>query len=326
MYRDARSRVKYYVYLALVLIFSMLQGCASEGNEPLRVGTTLWPGYEPLHLAATLGYFDADTIQLIDSTSPNGSIQGLRNGDLDAVALTLDEVLLLIDQKIDLKVLLVLDFSNGGDAIIARSDINSLTELKGKRVGLESTALGSYMLSRALERHDMVLADVEKSYLKVSGHRQALEQGRVDAVVTFDPVRGQLLASGHRELFSSSEIPHEIVDVLAVRQSFVQQHPQRVRELINGWYQALDYFSAQPQAAAEIIGKRLKQTPTEVLESFTTIQMLAHEDTRKLMQGSPGNEAQLVEVAQRLAASMHRQGMLHAIPDIAALIQPAYLQ
>ena len=326
MHSDARIRVNYSLYLALVLVFSTLQGCGSEGNAPLRVGTSLWPGYEPLHLAATLGYFEAENIQLVDSTSPHGSIQGLRNGDLDAVALTMDEVLLLLDQKVPLKVVLVFDFSNGGDAIIARSDINSLAELKGKRVGLESTALGSYMLSRALEQQGMVLSDVEKSYLKVSGHRQALELGRVDAVVTFDPVRSQLLSTGNRELFSSRDIPHEIVDVLAVQQSFLQQHPQRVRELINGWYQALDYFSAQPQAAAEIIGKRLQQTPAEVLAGFSGIQMPGLKDTQALMQGEAGKTAPLIEAGQRLATSMHRQGMLHEIPDIASLIQPAYLQ
>lgn len=326
MQSDARSCVKYTLYLTLAFLFVTLQGCGSNGDEPLRVGTTLWPGYEPLHLAATLGYFEADNIQLVDSTSPHGSIQGLRNGDLDAVALTLDEVLLLIDQKVDLTVVLVFDFSNGGDAIIARTDIDGVAGLKGRRVGLESTALGTYMLSRALERHGMSMSDVEKRYLKVSGHRQAMEQGRVDAVVTFDPVRSQLLASGHRELFSSREIPHEIVDVLAVEESYLQQHPQRIRELIDGWYQALDYISAQPQAAAEIIGKRLQQTPSEVLEGFTTIQMPDRENTLALMHGNNGDQPPLVEAAQRLAGSMHTQGILHQIPDIDALINPAYLR
>ena len=326
MHSDARSRVKAFLYITLILAFLTFQGCGREGVSPLRVGTTLWPGYEPLHLASTMGYFDAEHIQLVDSTSPHGSIQGLRNGDLDAVALTLDEVLLLIDQKVDLKVVLVFDFSNGGDAIIAHAGIDGVAGLKGRRVGLESTALGTYMLSRALERQGMSLSDVEKRYLKVSGHRQAMEQGRVDAVVTFDPVRSQLLASGHRELFSSRDIPHEIVDVLAVEESYLQHHPQRVRELIDGWYQALDYISAQPQASAEIIGKRLQQTPSEVLEGFTTIQMPSRKNTLALMHGDNGDKPPLVEASQRLARSMHRQGILHQIPDFGALINPAYLR
>lgn len=312
-------------FMPLVITLLLLQGCDSESSAPLRVGTTLWPGYEPLHLAAEMGYLDTQRIMLVDSTSPNGSIQGLRNGDLDAVALTLDEVLLLVDQHLPLKVVLVCDFSNGGDAIIARHEITSVAELKGKRVGLESTALGSYLLSRALELQGLTMADVEKSYLKVSGHRQALEQGKVDAVVTFDPVRSELLASGKREIFSSRDIPKEIVDVLAVRQGYLEQHPQRVRELINGWYRALDYLSTQPQAAATIIGQRLKQSPAEVLADFSSIQLTSRAETAALMQATEGAPAPLAESARRLAALMQKQQMLHQNLDPAAMITPAYL-
>jgi NitT/TauT family transport system substrate-binding protein len=308
-----------------LVIALLLQGCGSEPATSLRVGTTLWPGYEPLHLAAAMDYFDARRIMLVDSTSPNGSIEGLRNGDLDAVALTLDEVLLLVDQHQPLKVVLVCDFSNGGDAIIARHDIASVAALQGKRVGLESTALGSYLLSRALERAGLTMADVEKIPLKVSGHHQALEQGQVDAVVTFDPVRSELLAAGWREIFSSRDIPNEIVDVLAVRQSYLEQHPQRVRELINGWYRALDYLSSQPQAAAAIIGRRLKQSPAEVLAGFASIQLTNRAETVALMDEKEGVPAPLADSARRLATLMQKQQMLKQDLDPAAIITSDYL-
>jgi NitT/TauT family transport system substrate-binding protein len=325
MRSDARNRVKYFLSITLVVAYLTIQGCSDDTSSTLRVGTTLWPGYEPLHLATAMGYVDAKRIALVDSSSPHGSIQGLRNGDLDAVALTLDEVLLLVEQKIPLKVVLVFDFSNGGDAILANKDVADVAALKGKRVGLESTALGTYMLSRALEINGLVLDDVEKRYLKVSGHRQALQQGKVDAVVTFDPVRSELLSSGARELFSSRDIPREIVDVLAVRQSYLEQHPQRVRELIDGWYRALDYLAEQPQLAVEIMGKRLRQNPAEVLEGFSNIQLPDRIETRALMNNKDKHQAPLVESTQRLASIMLKQQMLHGMPDINALITPDYL-
>jgi NitT/TauT family transport system substrate-binding protein len=325
MYADISGRVGFFLINIVVTFLLVVPGCGSEGVPPLRVGTNLWPGYEPLHLASELDYIDSSRIVLIDSTSPHGSIQGLRNGDLDAVALTLDEVLLLVDQGVELEVVLVCDFSNGGDAILATPYIESVEQLKGKRIGLESTALGSYLLSRALERNGMVLEDVERRYIKVSGHKQALQRAEVDAVVTFEPVRSELLSSGSRELFSSREIPHEIVDVLAVRKSYAMQYPQRVKELIAGWYRALDYFIAQPQAAAEIIGRRLHQKPNEVLQAFSTIQLPSRIETLALMRASEEGEAPLLVSARRLAATMQRQQMLHARPDVAALIQSDYL-
>lgn len=320
-----RKIIKILFYIQVVTVFVLMQGCGSADSTPLRLGTTLWPGYEPLHLALAMGYLDTQTTQLVDSTSPNGSIQGLRNGDLDAVALTLEEVLLLADQHVPLQVVLVFDFSNGGDAIIAQQAIDNVAALRGKRVGLESTALGTYLLSRALEQHGLSMADVEKSYLKVSGHRQALEQGKVQAVVTFDPVRSELLAAGGHEIFSSRDIPNEIVDVLAVRQSYLEQYPQRVRELIDAWYRALDYLAAQPQAAAEIMAHRLQQSPAEVLDRFSSIQLITRAETLKLMQPGEGHSAPLVDSARRLATLMHKQQMLHRSLDPEALITPAYL-
>lgn len=322
---DTRSRGRFIHYNLIVIVFILLCGCSNDSRSPLRVGTTLWPGYEPLHLAANLGYIDSQSIVLVDSISPHGSIQGIRNGDLDAVALTLDEVLLLVDQGVALKVVLVFDFSNGGDALLATKGIDDVAMLKGKRIGLESTALGTYLLSRALEQHGLDLEDVEKYHIKVSGHRQALERGEVDAVVTFDPVRSELLAAGAREIFSSRDIPNEIVDVLAVRESYINQHPQRVHELINGWYQALDYFSAQPQAAAEIMGKRLRQSPAEVLQGFTGIKLPGRVETRALMHTEGEMEPPLYIATRRLYATMRKQQMLLGKFDIDSIITPDYL-
>ena len=315
-----RVLVTFPLYTLLVL-----SGCSDEALNPLRVGTTLWPGYEPLHLAVEKGYIESSEFLLVDSPSPHGSIQGIRNGDLDAVALTLDEVLLLVDQGVALQVVLVFDFSNGGDAIIAHRSVEGIKQLRGMRVGLESTALGTYLLSRALEQHGMALEDVSQKYIKVSGHARALQRGEVDAVVTFDPVRSELLSEGGRELFSSRDIPNEIVDVLAVRNAYAEKNPQRIQELINGWYQALDYLEAQPQAAAEIIGKRIKLRPDEVLQGFTTLQLPSRIDTLALMHGSEEGEAPLAVAARRLAATMQRQGMLQNDIDVSSLIRPEYL-
>ena len=314
------------IFAGLVLcVLLALSACNSGNGSPMRVGTTLWPGYEPLHLASEKGYIDSSEILLVDSPSPHGSIQGIRNGDLDAVALTLDEVLLLVDQGVELQVVLVLDFSYGGDAIIANSSVESVEQLRGKRVGLESTALGTYLLSRALEQHGMALHDVSRKYIKVSGHAQALQRGEVDAVVTFEPVRSELLAAGERELFSSRDVPNEIVDVLAVRKSYAESHPQRLQALIHSWYRALDYLDTQPQAAAEIIGKRLKQSADEVLQGFTTLHLPTRIDTLSLMYPSEEGGAPLAVAGRRLAATMQRQGMLNKPVDVNELIRPEYL-
>ena len=207
--------------LLLIAILANV-GCSGEPQLPFRVGTNVWPGYEPLYLAREQGLYPPSAgLRLVEYTSASEVIQAFRNGTIDAAALTLDEVLLLAETTPDLGIVLVLDISHGADVILAQPAISSLRDLKGKRVGLESTALGAYVLTRALQTAGMRQDDVRKISLEVDEHEQAFKKGRVDAVVTFEPVRTRLMASGARQLFDSSMLPGEIVDVLVVRRTLL---------------------------------------------------------------------------------------------------------
>ena len=59
-------------------------------------------------------------------------------------------------------------------------------------------------------------------------------QGSVDGAVTFDPFKSQMTASGGRTIFDSSQIPGEIVDLLAVRASVLEKNPHAVQGLLAG--------------------------------------------------------------------------------------------
>ena len=68
--------------------------------------------------------------------------------------------------------------------------------------------------------------------------------------VTFDPYRARFLQAGGKTLFDSTQIPGEIVDILAVRADVFKKHPTHVRALLTGWFGALEYIKADPKDAA----------------------------------------------------------------------------
>jgi len=72
-----------------------LAGCGVEPAPPLRIGTNVWPGYEPLYLARELGYLDPRSVHLVEYPSASEVIRAFRNHAIEAAALTFDEVLLL---------------------------------------------------------------------------------------------------------------------------------------------------------------------------------------------------------------------------------------
>lgn len=253
---------------------------------PLKVGTTMWSGYEPLYLAQHNGFYNRD-IRIINYPSTSEVMRSFRNKALEVAALTLDEVIQLREKNLPVTVFLICDISNGADALLARPPINRLTDLKGKRVAVESTAVGAYVLTRALEIGQIALADVQPVNRENNEQYQAYLDNEVDAVVTYEPVRSQLLSAGATEIFTSRQIPGEVVDILAVERSVIQRRQQDLTLLIKGWYQALDDLRNKPQQSHNYIAARHKISPEEVAASLNGLEFPDQSKTRKLMSGSP---------------------------------------
>ncbi|MCU7939074.1 MAG: ABC transporter substrate-binding protein [gamma proteobacterium symbiont of Bathyaustriella thionipta] len=157
-----RLNLLYYLYwiFCLVLII-FLSACKPAPESPLRIGTNTWPGYEPLYLARTLGYYDNSRIHLVEMNSASEVIHSLRSGTLEGAALTLDEALTLQADDFDLKIILVMDFSHGADVLLAKPDIDTLAALKGKRIAVEYTAVGAILLDAALASADLTVSDIQ---------------------------------------------------------------------------------------------------------------------------------------------------------------------
>jgi NitT/TauT family transport system substrate-binding protein len=285
----------------------------------MRIGTNIWPGYEPLYLARELGLYDDNEVQLIELTNASEVIRAYRNGVLDAAAVTMDEALLLAQYHPDFSILLIMDYSHGGDVILARPPIDSLEEIRGMRVGLENTALGSYVISRALEIAGIGREEITVVPLFVDEHERAYDEQSVDVVVTFEPVRTKLLEKGANQIFDSRRIPKEIVDILIIRNSFLEEHPQSVRQLLKGWFHALDSLSRSPDQAHDIIARRLAITRQETKDTYAGLLLPDLAENKAMLFGSP---PPLLATIKRLANKMTEADILKQSGDLRKLFAP----
>jgi NitT/TauT family transport system substrate-binding protein len=302
----------------LVFIVSLLVGCIKEPPPPLRVGGVVWPGFEVLYLARDLGYYKDTSIRLVEYPSASEVLRAYRNGDLEAATITLDEVLLLATTEPHVRVALVADTSHGADVILAKPEIKNLQDLKGRRVGVESTALGAFLLTRALGQVGMLPKDVQVISLEVSEHEQAFKKGTVDAVVTFEPVRSKLLAVGAKLLFDSRQIPGEIVDVLAAREEVLTNQSASMKALLNGWFRALDYLQKHPLDAATRVAPREGVTAQQFLESLKGLRIPDLQENQKLLGRT---DASLLQAAKRLSKVMLDNKLLQKAVDPTPLLE-----
>jgi NitT/TauT family transport system substrate-binding protein len=138
-----------------------LGSCVRAPEPALRIGTNVWIGCEPLYLAREMGYLDPKAVQLVEYPSASEVLRAFRNQAIDGMVISLDELFGLGSEGLQPKVILVVDVSHGADAIVARPGTQSMKDLKGKRVAVESGALGAFVLSRALALNGMKASDVK---------------------------------------------------------------------------------------------------------------------------------------------------------------------
>lgn len=305
--------------LVVFLLAAAVAGCSSPDSAPVRIGTNLWIGYEPLYIARHIGALPDAEVRLVELPATTDVIHALRAGVLEGAALTLDEVLRLREEGLELQVLLVLDISAGADSVIGRPTISNLADLRGVTVGYEPSAVGAVMLEAALAEAGLARADIRLIALTPDEHLRAFESGKVDALVTYEPVRSRLLNGGARLLFDSSRIPGQIVDVLAIRSDVARRNPTTLKRLVVGWYRGVEYHHTVPEAALRISAERQHLSPEELAQSYAGLRLAGPRFNREQLQGNP---PPLIRSAQALGDLMVSAGLLRRPPDTSDLLVP----
>jgi NitT/TauT family transport system substrate-binding protein len=211
-------------------------------------------------------------------------MQALRNGLLEGAALTLDEVLTLVQDGVELRIILVMDYSLGADVLLVKPDILELDQLIGKRVAVENTAVGAIILDSALSEAGLSASDIEIVSCTHDEHLGCYSS--VSAVVTFEPVTTELLKQGGRQLYDSSKMPGRIVDVLAVSPQVITAQAATLDTLLDGYFKARRYLELPPEDAAMRMAPRQGLTPEEVLASYEGMRLPDLLENHQLLEGN----------------------------------------
>jgi NitT/TauT family transport system substrate-binding protein len=302
----------------------LLMSCAYDDQPAVRIGGNIWPGYEPMYIANAIGEYDSKQIHLIDFPSAVEVARAYRNGVIDVAALTADEALVIAaSEPGQHKIILIADYSSGADCILAQPSFTTLSQLKGRRIGVESNALGAYVLLRALQLHDMSLADVQPVSLSLDQHVAAFGEGAVDAVVTFEPSCANLLASGAQTVFTSKEIPGEVVAVIVTRTKLIDTRRPALLHFVRGWFAGVAHMQRDPQDAARRSAIHEHTSPDAFLGSLQGIKLLDRKSNLRLFSHrDDGIDAALT----KLAATLRAHKLLITEVDVRGLTDGALVE
>jgi NitT/TauT family transport system substrate-binding protein len=248
------------------------------GAATATLGVVTWIGYGPIYCAAANGYYkkyglDVRLVNFSDNSVMAGALQ---SGEIDATTLTYDQVLASNARGWKLKVVMPVDYSVGGDAILAAMQIRSVKDLKGRKVAYMAASPSDFLLGYALAKDGLSLKDITAVNTTPEGVVGIMAGGAVDVGVTYEPnVSVIAKSSGGKRfhvLLSSRDARGMITDVLALKESVIAKNPQLVQGLIRGTMDGVAFMQAEPAKAAAIIAKTLDISPAEVTEQLPNIE------------------------------------------------------
>jgi NitT/TauT family transport system substrate-binding protein len=260
----------------LVGVAATVPACTKPSAKKIVIGFSAWPGWFPWEVAAQQKLFAKHgvTVEMKYFDSYTDSINALATGAIDANAQTLNDTLASVSGGAKQTIVLVNDNSTGNDKIIARDGINSIADLKGKKVAVEQFTVDHYLLLLALEQAGMTEKDIQLVPLVTDKAAAAFAAGQVDAVGAFQPFADTALArAGSKAIATSAEFPGAIPDHLAVKPSLIKDRPKDVQAIVDTWFDTLKWIKANKDAAYDIMAKRagVSATDYKAYDSGTTI-------------------------------------------------------
>src|SRR5882757_10669356 len=262
----SRPRPRLLTVLMSVLALAgvvALSGCsdstASGTGGKITLGFSAWPGWFPWQVAQEQGLFAKNgvTVDLKYFESYTDSLTALSTGNLDANSQTLNDTLSSVSGGAKQTVVLVNDNSTGNDQIIARPGINSMADLKGKKVAAEQGTVDHYLLLLALQKAGLTEKDVQFTPLVTDAAAAAFVAGKVDAVGVFAPFTTTALGlKGSKAIATAKDFPGAIPDHLVFGSSFVKDHPTEVQGMVQTWFDTTAWIKANPDEAIAIMAKR----------------------------------------------------------------------
>jgi NitT/TauT family transport system substrate-binding protein len=245
--------MKLFRIVASLAVFAAITGCnkkeeapAAAAKPPLKIAYSDWPGWTAFEIAIQKGWFkDAGVDVQFSWFEYAPSMDAFTAGKVDAVTIASGDALVTGAQGGKSVAILVTDFSNGNDMIVAKPGIKTLKDLKGKKVGIEVGLVEHLLLTKGLQTMGMKESDVVLVGTPTSQTAQVLATGDVAAIGAWQPNAGQALKSlaGSKAIYTSADQPGLIYDFLSVSpQSLAERRDDWVK-VVKVWDKVLAYLA-----------------------------------------------------------------------------------
>lgn len=278
-------------------IGSALLGClallSTARAEPLKIAYSDWPGWIAWEIGIQKGWFKEAGVEVeflwLDYVE---SMDAYVAGKADAVCMTNGDALVTGATGKPSVGIIINDYSNGNDMIVAAPGIETMKDLKGKKVGVEEGFVCHLLLLKGLETNGMSAEDVTVVNTPTNETPQVLAAKAVDAIGAWQPNSGQALKAvpGSKPVFTSADSPGIIYDLLYVSTESLETRRADWAKVVSVWYQIADFLRDEDNLdeALTILANRVNLKPEEYEPFFKGTYILTLEEALERWEEAEG--------------------------------------
>lgn len=268
--------------LCLVLTIAMLMVCIGCGGSsdpagaqntsrasvkgtkenPFILGVSPMSGWYAWYGIEGTGIFKDNDVFVTIKFFPvySDSLTAFYSGQVDGICIAASDAIAPLNEGVDFKIVLVNDNSYGADGLVVREGINSIQDLRGKKVATEVGTLEHMFLLKILHDNGMTIDDIEFTNMTINDAGPAFIAGSVDAAVLWEPTLSTAIKAGGILLYSTKSEPGLIPDTLAVRGEVLKSSPDAVQKIVNAWFDGVEKLNVRDKAFIQAIcdGAELK--------------------------------------------------------------------
>ncbi|HEX7872453.1 MAG TPA: putative urea ABC transporter substrate-binding protein [Sphingobium sp.] len=273
---------------ALIAGALLLASCSQSPSGPqeprheFNIGWSIYAGWMPWPYAQQAGIVKkwADKygikINIVQVNDYVESVNQYTAGKFDGVTVAnMDALTIPAAGGKDTSAIIVGDYSNGNDGILLKGADN-LKSLKGRQVYLVELSVSHYLLARALGNAGLAFTDVKTVNTSDADIVGAFASPDVNAAVAWNPQLSVMKQqAGVKEVFSSADIPGEILDLLVVDTATLKANPNLGKALTGIWYETVALMKQQDAkgkdaraAMAKLAGSKPEMFDSQLATTF----------------------------------------------------------
>jgi NitT/TauT family transport system substrate-binding protein len=311
--------------LLFAAAFALAAGLSAPATAAtsVTIGISGWTGFAPLTLADETGIFEKHGLDVTLKKIPQQSrVLAIASGDLQCAATTVETWIVWNESGVPTKQIFQLDKSYGADGIVARNDIKSVADLKGKSVAVQAPGTSPYfLLAWVLNKNGLSTKDVTVVNLDPGAAAQAFLAGQNDAAVTYEPYLSAVRDKPDQGHIIATTLDYPMVmDTVGCTPEFLEKNPDAAKALADSYFEALDMIKKEPEKSYEIMGADVKQSAKEFEDSAKYLRWADREENKKFF------TKDFADFSNTAADLLLNMGLIKEKPDVSTLVDTSAVE